>query len=163
MRNRLLLVTALVLLAAACGGGSETTDELPVNDGNGDNAAISGACLEDEPDCNDTPDGEPTDLPQAGGGDELIPSTIQAVSAAGTAGPVAVAGFIVAVGDDLKLCEALAESFPPQCGGSSIPITSLEQVDPDDLQSEGDVTWTDYAVTLFGEMVDGTLVITPIE
>ncbi|MDJ0923287.1 MAG: hypothetical protein QNJ77_01890 [Acidimicrobiia bacterium] len=163
MKKLLLLVASFAFVVAACGGGDDTTSELPIAD-NGDNPATAGACLEGEPDCVDTIVGEPTDLPQADGGDEpTAPAAIPVGDAATASGQVAVAGFVVAVGDEVKLCEALAESFPPQCGGASIPVTSLDQVDPDDLQSEGNVRWTDYHVTLFGEMVDGTLVATPIE
>ena len=92
-----------------------------------------------------------------------MPAAIPPGDAANASGPVAVAGFIVAVGDEIKICEALAESFPPQCGDGFVTVTSLDQVDPDDIQSSGDVRWTDYTVTIFGEMVDGTLVPTSIE
>ena len=70
---------------------------------------------------------------------------------------------VMVVDDEETICEALAESFPPQCGEGFVTVTSLDQVDPDDIQSSGDVRWTDYTVTIFGEMVDGTLVATPIE
>ena len=88
---------------------------------------------------------------------------VSIADAASTSGDIAVAGFLVVVDGQARLCEALAESFPPQCGGASVALSDYDQVDPDDLQSEGAVTWTDYAVTVFGEMVDGTLVATPIE
>ncbi len=164
MKRLLLLIASFALLVAACGGDSETTDELPLDSGAGGDQPIASACLEGEPDCNDTPGGEPIDLPPASDtGDEPLPATIQPGAAADVSGPVAVAGFIVANGDEVKLCEALAESFPPQCGGGFVTVTSLDQVDPDDIQSSGDVRWTDYTVTIFGEMVDGTLVATPVE
>lgn len=163
MKKYLLLIASLMLLLAACGGADETTDELPIDDGIDRAPAAGGTCAEGEPDCNDTPGDEPMDLPSSGDADEPLPATIPVVAASDGAGPVAVAGFIVVVGNDPRLCEALAESFPPQCGGASIPITSLDRVGPDDLKREGDVTWTDYAVTLFGEMADGTLVVTPVE
>jgi hypothetical protein len=163
VKKILLLISSIALVAAACGSSDDTAAELPANTSDDVTPAASGACLEGEPDCDDTPGGEPTDLPPAGDDEEPLPTTIRVAAAADADGPVAVAGFIVATGDDLRLCEALAESFPPQCGGSSIPISGLDQVDPNDLQSEGDVTWTDYAVTLFGEMVDGLLVVTPVE
>jgi hypothetical protein len=83
--------------------------------------------------------------------------------AAAATGPATVTGFLVDVGGETRLCEALAESFPPQCGGPSITLTSLDQVDPDELKTEGDVTWTDVPVAVFGEIVDGTLVATTIE
>ncbi len=161
MKKLVLLLASFALVVAACGGDSETTEELPLDSGSGGDQPIASACLEGEPDCDDTPGGEPTDLPPPGDDGvvgEPLPAAIQPSAAADTSGPVAVAGFVVAVGGEIRLCEALAESFPPQCGGASIPVTSLDQVDPDELQTEGDVTWTDFTVTIFGEMVDGTLV-----
>ena len=164
MNKLLLLLGALVLVVAACGGDSETTEELPPDSGSGDTPAVAGACLEGEPDCVDTIVGEPTDLPPPSDtGDEPLSAAIQPGDAADVSGRVAVAGFIVTVDDEIKLCEALAESFPPQCGGAFVTVTSLDQVDPDEIQSSGDVRWTDYTVTIFGEMVDGTLVATEIE
>lgn len=164
MKRLALLIASFALVIAACGGDPETSDELPLDSGRGGDEPIAGACLEGYPDCNDTPGGEPTDLPPPGdGGDEPLADAIQPSVAANASGQVAVVGFIVASGDEIKLCEALAESFPPQCGGAFVTVTSLDQVDPDDLQTEGDVTWTDFAVTIFGEMADGTLVATPIE
>ena len=166
MKRLLVLIALIAVVGAACGGGPETTDELPLDSGNGGDQAIAGACLQGEPDCNDTPGGEPTDLPPPGDGgtsDEPLPAAMQPSMAVDATGPVAVAGFVVAVDGEIRLCEALAESFPPQCGGASIPVTGLEQVDPDELKTEGNVTWTDYVVTIYGDMVDGTLVATPIE
>ncbi len=165
MKKSLLLVVVIALMAAACGGGDDdaATADLPVNDG-ADSGLAAGACLEGEPDCNDTPNGDqaPLDLPV--GGDDGAPVTpLSPAEAASASGQVAVTGFLVDVAGESRLCAALAESFPPQCGEASITITSLDQIDPDDLKTEGDVTWTDYQVTLFGEMVDGTLVVTPIE
>lgn len=164
MKRLLLLIASFALVVAACGGDSETADELLLDSGSGNNEPIAGACLEGEPDCNDTPGGEPTDLPPPGDtGDEPLPTAIDPGSAADVTGPVAVTGFIVAVGDEMKLCEALAESFPPQCGGAFVTVTNVDQVDPDDIQSTDNVRWTDYTVTIFGEMVDGTLLATTIE
>ena len=163
MKKILLLMSSIALVAAACGSSDDTTAELPVNTSDEVTPAASGACLEGEPDCDDTPGGEPANQPPAGDEEEPLPTTIRVAAAADADGPVAVAGFVVAAGDDVRLCEALAESFPPQCGGASIAISGLDQVDPDELQTEGDVIWTDYAVTLFGEMVDGLLVVMPVE
>ncbi len=165
MKKLLMLTAFLALVLAACGGDSETTDELPLDSGAGADQPAAGACLEGEPDCNDTPGGEPTDLPAPGDdtGDAPQPAVIRPGEASAVSGPVSVEGFIIAVGGEIRLCEALAESFPPQCGEPSITLTSLDQVDPDDIQSSGDVRWTDFTVTIFGEMVGGTLVATPIE
>ncbi|MDH3605739.1 MAG: hypothetical protein OER12_01945, partial [Acidimicrobiia bacterium] len=68
----LVFVAALALAAAACGadepassgapvGGTDQT--LPLNSGDDLAPDPAGACLEGEPDCNDTPGGTPSDLP----------------------------------------------------------------------------------------------------
>jgi len=161
MKKMLILFAVFALTVAACGGDTDSASGLPIND----DAAVSGpatsTCLEGEPDCNDTPGGEPQDLPEPGTDSDPIVN-LSIADAAAASGRITVTGFLVDVAGESRLCEALAESFPPQCGGASITLTSLDQIDPDDLKTEGDVTWTDYAVTLFGEMVDGTLVVDPI-
>lgn len=159
MKQLLLLIATLALLVTACGGGDDDAAALPVNDGS--EPAIDATCLVDEPECDDTPGGEPQDLPAPGNDEPVV--AVPVTDAAGISGHMGVTGFLVEVDGEIRLCEALAESFPPQCGGDRITVTSRDQVDPDDLQSEGAVTWTDFAVTIFGEMVDGTLVATPLE
>ena len=157
MKKLLLLIAALTLLATACGGGDDTA-ALPVNDGA--DPAIDTTCLVGEPECDDTPGGEPQDLPAPGDEEPIV--AVSVADASDQFGQISVTGFLVEVDGEIRLCEALAESFPPQCGEASITVTSREQVDPDDLQNEGAVTWTDFAVTILGEMVDGTLVATPL-
>ena len=168
-RRSYLLVAALALALAACGGGTadDDTASLPVNDDPASSGGAAGACLAGDPDCNDIGDGggaaplpaddEPTD----GGSSGMVvePMTISdaLVSDAGTV--IAVQGFFFDDGSGPRLCEALAESFPPQCGEASIPVTGYEEVIDVPLQSEQGVTWTDQAVTFLGEIVDGTLVI----
>ncbi|MCP4966996.1 MAG: hypothetical protein GY926_17410 [bacterium] len=159
MKKLLLLIATLVLLATACGGGDDNAAALPANDGA--EPAIDTTCLADEPECDDIPGGEPQDLPAPGDVEPMV--AVPVADAVDMVGNVSVTGFMVDVDGVIRLCEALAESFPPQCGGASITITSSEQIDPDDLQNEGSLTWTDKGVTVFGEMVDGTLVVTPIE
>ena len=63
-RSTLLLLLVIGLLAAAC----STESELPVND-NGDQPAPQGACIETEPDCEDTVV-DPAPLPPYDGTDQ---------------------------------------------------------------------------------------------
>ena len=51
---------------------------------------------------------------------------------------------------DAVLCEALAESFPPQCGGARIAVEglNLETLDAATLQEEGDVRWVEQVQLL---------------
>jgi len=63
--------------------------------------------------------------------------------ASGLDGPLLVNGFLVVQGDAVRLCEALAESFPPQCGGDSLRVGGLD-LDLDafeGLSTEQDTTW----------------------
>ncbi len=77
-------------------------------------------------------------------------------------GVIAVQGFVFIDADGARLCDALAESFPPQCGGDTLPMASLDGVDPNLLQESQGIRWTDVPVTLFGEIVDGVLVVDPM-
>ena len=162
-----VVVLVVALMAGACGG---TADEIAT-----DGAAIAGTCPIDTPDCVDTvgsSDGpivandgplfvndEPTD--------GLSPSaplvigeglTVSEALATEATGVLAVQGFYVNDGTGALLCESLAESFPPQCGGASIPLQNVD-ADNFDIQSEEYVTWTNETVTLFGEIIDGAFVV----
>ena len=76
-------------------------------------------------------------------------------------GILAVRGFIVDDGVLARLCETLAESFPPQCGGASVAVPGYQAVDVGPLSQAEGVTWTDQPVVIFGELIDGTLVADP--
>ena len=51
----------------------------------------------------------------------------------------------------VRLCDAIAESFPPQCGGDRIVVEGLDLDDIDDIQEENDVRWAE-SITLFGSV-----------
>lgn len=140
----------------------------------GDGGGAAGTCLEGTGDCNDTPGPQLEPLPMNGeDGDgpgdtdtatgfvvdggltvtEALEGTVEGI--------VAVKGFIVATEDGVSLCEALAESFPPQCGGASLAVEGLA-IDEYPVEEEGSTRWTNDIVILFGEVVDGTLVIDPM-
>jgi hypothetical protein len=51
----------------------------------------------------------------------------------------------------VRLCDAIAESFPPQCGGDRIVVEGLDLEDVPDLQEENGVRWAESA-TLFGSV-----------
>jgi hypothetical protein len=52
----------------------------------------------------------------------------------------------------------LAESFPPQCGGASIPLADTSAIDPDSINTNQGISWTDDEVFILGEIVDGVFV-----
>jgi hypothetical protein len=175
----LLMFVILALLAAACGtsdeesaptapiGGTDEPSALPINPNPDDTPVISGACAEGEPDCNDTVaiDDEPQDLPPPG--DDVVPSgmlvdgglTVGDALAVSRAGPIAVKGFLLIDDDGARLCEALAESFPPQCGGVFVAIDGFEEVLNAPLSNAQGISWTDQHVSFLGEFVDGAFIV----
>jgi len=80
---------------------------------------------------------------------------------------VAVKGYLLDDGTGLRSCSVLAESFPPQCGGASLMVDGfdfdrmieLPEYELIQVETSAGVTWTDGHVTLFGEVVDGNLVV----
>ena len=169
-RHLLAVLLSLALVATACGGDDDTTGGL-------DDSQLppAAACEEGTVDCNDTPQpgdddlfpgGEPQDgaAPIEGPTDSgmLVDGglTITEALEGEPTGVIAVQGFYFDDGTGARLCEALAESFPPQCGEASIPLGdgALDVIDPDEIQESQGVAWTDHPVTILGEIVDGTLV-----
>lgn len=164
------LLAALALVAAACGGTTQddgsATGDLPQNP--------AATCLAGDPDCNDIPGNDaPTlepgdpDAPVTPGGNMGMPIDGGGLSVADALssdvdGPIAVFGFVVQGADGARLCDALAESFPPQCGGAAIDLSDISTIDVDQLKSEQGVTWTDAAVTVIGEIVGGVFTVTPL-
>ncbi len=155
--RRLTLGLALAMLLASCGGSADTGALAPDPNPTDGSSGAEGTCLEGEPDCADDPS-------QAGGGETLPPPELGDVTIAdlldgGPGFPVNARGFVVAEGTDFRLCEALAESYPPQCGGLFIPVGGAEQVLIGTFETEGAVSWTDEPVDLYGEVVDGVFVL----
>ena len=188
-RRLLVLVAVVAIVAAACGDdddpaaspspttavSAEDPASLPPNPNEDPAPSIAGACLAGEPDCQDNPAlGDPQDLPDLpedpGTGETVEPSgmlvggglTVSEALATDATGIIAVQGFLFVVGGEARLCELLAESFPPQCGGADIPVTNYEEVLGTPIQEAQGVTWTDEVVTFLGEIVDGTLVVDPL-
>lgn len=134
-------------------------------------AAVAIACTDDD---GPTPTPTPSataDLPGAGDGDNGASGTFPAGTEAITVGEalasagdgvVLVEGYLVITGDDARLCEVLAESFPPQCGGDSV---ILDEPDPSALEqvtTEGDVSWTDQPVQMLGSIDGNTMSVQPL-
>ena len=90
-------------------------------------------------------------------GDRLVGISVE--QAVDGEGPAMVNGSLLADGEDVKLCAALAESFPPQCGGASITVVGLDLDELDGLTTEGDVTWSDLPIRVEGVLADGILMV----
>ena len=81
---------------------------------------------------------------------------LSALALAGCGGGVEErSGFLVDAGGEVRLCDALAESYPPQCGGESLTVEG--ELPPVEWTEAQGVRWTDAPVTLRGEEEDGVL------
>ena len=154
-----LLVAVITLFAAACGAEDATGDDVqtspiadqPVDDADGLDEPLF---IDDEPTDGLTPPAIGMPVP----GD--LGLTVADVLVTDVTGPVAVSGFYVSIGDRTMLCELLAESYPPQCGGASVPFDTAG-VDIGMLQSAQGTVWSDHLVTVVGELNDGIFVAVP--
>jgi hypothetical protein len=158
MKKLAALLTLLALVLAACGGGTSGADgdaDLPDNGGTPD---VAGACLADDPDCQDIGDpNAPTDTP--GTSDEPVQPvdslSVADVLAAGTIdGSFVIRGYVfVAADGSARICDAILELYPPQCGGDSIALAGDLSVF--ELTTDQDVTWSDAPLRIEGTF-DGT-------
>lgn len=161
--KKLMLILVLAMVAAACSDGDVAVNTDP---------DVAASCIEGELDCEDefvvagdepTADDSATDdpiSPVSGmvAGDGLSVSEALTTDASGV---LAVSGFLFIDDEGTRLCEVLAESFPPQCGEASIPLDGFD-ASLEETQSEQGVTWTDNHVIVFGEVVDGVLTVNPL-
>ena len=134
-RHRATVIAALVLLAMM----------------------VLGACGDDD----DTaePTVEPTAVPTSTAEPTVEPTAVPTSTAEPT---VSVTGFVVDDGDRVRLCEALAESFPPQCGGTSYDLIDLDLGSLTTTTAEG-VTWTGQPVTITGTIDSTTLTVIDVD
>lgn len=146
-RSLLLPAAALLLLTlTACGAETEADTAAATEAEAGAAGAI---CLEGSADCEDIPTGTGG---VESGADGSVP--VADAVAAGIDGGFLMSGFYLADGDGARLCEALAESFPPQCGGASIALEPAEPPAGATTTTEGDVTWSEQPISVEGQ-IDG--------
>ena len=103
--------------------------------------------------------GQPVGPPIGPGGDPDVALTVREAIDSDLEGPLLVRGAVVAVqGQDIRLCDALAESFPPQCGGDSVVVKGLDLGTLEAVQTEGAVTRVEQA-RLLGTVESGVLTV----
>lgn len=135
--SRLLVVsTAAALALAGCAGADGLSPSDPANR---------------------PPAGVSEDTGDAGG-TALRAVPLEEAMAADADGPILVTGLLINAGDGWRLCAAIAESYPPQCGGASVSVEGLDPADHD-LQDAGGVQWSE-GTTLFGELDGETFRVT---
>jgi hypothetical protein len=126
----LLTFPLLVLALAACGSGEER------------------------------PAPQPQPQPPAASGLGAGPGlSIEQALASGSGETILVNGSLLASDGEVRLCSALAESWPPQCGGPSLVVEGLELEEVDGLTRGGGAAWTDRPIQLLGNVEGDRLVV----
>lgn len=123
-------------------------------------AGVLTSCAADAPATNDPATNDPSATPGPGRAADGI-LTITAGSASGPgisiadavnrAGqePLLVNGALFVDPDGtVLLCDAMAESFPPQCGGTRLEVHDLDLAGMPDLQEANGVRWAEQAQIL---------------
>jgi len=72
-------------------------------------------------------------------------------------GPLMVRGFYVEAQAEPRLCSALLESYPPQCGEPSLRLDG--EVELHGPTEANGVTWTDQEMSVLGDVRDGSLAV----
>jgi hypothetical protein len=111
---------------------------------------------------NDAPAGGPaagSTVPQSSGLGAGPGISIEEAIASDSDEMLLVNGNLLAEAGEVRLCSALAESFPPQCGGASLRVRGLKLKEVDGLITQADVSWTDRPIPLLGVVEDGTLTV----
>jgi hypothetical protein len=85
--------------------------------------------------------------------------TIKQALAANTNDPLLVRGALVAEGSTIRLCYAILESYPPQCGQPSLVVRGLDLERLAGLTTANGVTWSDGEVKLLGTVADASLTV----
>jgi hypothetical protein len=74
-------------------------------------------------------------------------------------GPIRVRGTLIADAREVRLCSAILESHPPQCGQPSLRVRGLDLVGVSNMEQARGVRWTNREATLTGEVEDGVLTV----
>jgi hypothetical protein len=86
------------------------------------------------------------------------PLTVEEALRSEADGPLRVRGTLI-VQDDVRLCSAILESHPPQCGQPSLRVVGLDFLGVSNMEQAKGVRWTSREVTLVGEVEDGVLTV----
>jgi hypothetical protein len=119
-------------------------------------AVLAGCGGDGDSGADDSPMPAPSQVSGLGAGPGI---SIEEALASDSEEQLLVNGNLLASGDDVRLCYALGESFPPICSGPSLRVKGLKLEEVDGLVTEGDVSWTDRPMQLLGTVADGLLTV----
>jgi len=129
MRTSIILLLAIILAACTAQGPDATVDD------------------DDTPPVSTAPGNEPVLVISDGDAGDAGLSVADALGHQATDDLVSVTGALFVDPDGgVLLCDAIAESFPPQCGGARIAVDGLDLSTVPDIQEESGVQWAESVV-----------------
>ena len=85
---------------------------------------------------------------------------VEEAVARGARGDIRLSGFLVGrMEGEMRLCAEVLQSYPPQCGGSSVVVRGLGRGDLAKLRSDQGGLWSDGEVELAGSLENGVLTV----
>lgn len=99
-------------------------------------------------------DDSPVDVP---------PLTVEQLTSRSADSPIAVRGFLVDQEIVTRLCAAILESYPPQCGEPSVELVGLEVAELTGTQSEQGITWKESLVVTVQRRQDARFDVLSVE
>ena len=127
-------MTLLLALLAACASSDDATTTDPGSTADDPGSACSDA------------DGVLTIAEGIGDGPGI--SVEEAIGSTGDAPLLVNGALFVDPHGRVLLCGAIAESFPPQCGGTRLEVRGLDLASLPDLQEENGVRWAEQVQLL---------------
>ena len=95
-----------------------------------------------------------------------VPPVLSVEESAAASGLATVEGFLIAAPNEpVRLCSALLESHPPQCGRPWLVLPGFDVLAVPNMSTNADapkgeqVLWTDSVVDLLGDLTDGMLTV----
>ncbi len=151
MRSRVILAVATVAVVVGVAAVALTVSRDRVDTGDDLSATPVAVCAESAPDCGEAP---------ASGG-LIVDGGLDIPAAIAYDGEevVAVRGYFVSLDGEARLCELLAESFPPQCGGASVVITNPGSLPYGDFRQQGGTRWSEAYISVIGHIVGAELTV----
>lgn len=124
-------------------------------------ALVLAACDDDDPIEDEVGSVESGDEAEADVDDEAVGEELSVSEAIDRerASRVTVTGLLLDVAGDVRLCESVLESHPPQCGEPSLTVQGVRVADLDGAQVEGESIWVDQAAVT-GELMGDVLTAT---
>ena len=87
------------------------------------------------------------------------PITVEQLVARSADTPITVRGLLISTGSEARLCAAILESYPPQCGEPSVVLVDVDVSTVVGVERAGDVAWLDGAVVEVQRRQDGTFAV----